>query len=235
MKPMRIVAFVVAASCLWAAAAVGYAQQSSKGSSVNSAPKNSTEGDPTADQADAGGQKMATATFGGGCFWCVEAVFENLQGVHSVISGYAGGRNANPTYEQVCTGRTGHAEVCQIHYDPQQVSFSELLEVFWKTHDPTTLNRQGPDTGTQYRSVIFYHDPQQRELAETYKKKLNEADAFNGRKVVTEISPLPTFYPAEEYHQDFYVKNPNQGYCAAIVRPKVEKFKQVFADKVKGQ
>jgi peptide-methionine (S)-S-oxide reductase len=174
----------------------------------------------------------AVATFGGGCFWCVEAVFENMKGVSDVVSGYAGGRNANPTYEQVCTGRTGHAEVCQIHYDPQQVKFDELLEVFWKTHDPTTLNKQGPDVGTQYRSVIFYHDEQQKELAETYKGKLNEEGAFRD-KIVTEISSLPTFYPAEDYHQDYYRKNPNQGYCAAVVRPKVEKFKRVFADHLK--
>ncbi len=185
------------------------------------------------EQSESSSAKLATATFGGGCFWCVEAVFENMKGVTSVISGYAGGRTSNPSYEQVCTGRSGHAEVCQIHYDPQQVTFEELLEVFWKTHDPTTLNRQGPDTGTQYRSVVYYENEQQQELAEKYKKKLNDLDAFNGRRVVTEVSKLITFYPAEEYHQDYFFKNPNQGYCAAIVRPKVEKFKQAFADKVK--
>lgn len=176
-------------------------------------------------------ESLATATFGAGCFWCVEAVFEQVEGVKDVVSGYAGGRRPNPTYAQVCTGRTGHAEVCQIYYDPTVVSFKELLEVFWKTHDPTTLNRQGPDVGTQYRSTIMVHDEEQRELAETYKKKLNESGAFR-KKVVTEIVKFDKFYVAEDKHQDFYRNNPNYGYCAAIVRPKVEKFKAAFADKV---
>ena len=218
---------VIALATLVHAVGACSAQTANKETTVNAS--------PTAISAESAVKSLATATFGGGCFWCVEAVFENMEGVKSVISGYAGGRTDNPTYEQVCTGRTNHAEVCQIHYDPHQVSFEELLEVFWKTHDPTTLNRQGADVGTQYRSVIFYHDEQQKDLAEKYKKKLNELDAFNGRKVVTEISPLPKFYTAEEYHQDYYFKNPNQGYCAAVVRPKVEKFKQAFADKVKGK
>ena len=187
---------------------------------------------PVANPTQSDSAKLATATFGGGCFWCVEAVFENMQGVESVISGYAGGRNAKPSYEQVCTGRTGHAEVCQIHYDPDQVSFAELLEVFWKTHDPTTLNQQGADRGTQYRSVVFYHDDEQKQLAEKYKHKLDESGAFRA-PIVTEISPLPEFYTAEDYHQDYYLKNPNQGYCAAVVRPKVEKFKEAFSDRVK--
>lgn len=177
--------------------------------------------------------KLAVATFGGGCFWCVEAVFERMQGVKDVVSGYAGGRNANPTYQQVLTGRTGHAEVCQIHFDPDEVTYEELLEVFWKTHDPTTLNQQGADIGTQYRSVIFYHDDEQRELATKYKEKLDRSGAFRN-KIVTEISKLPAFYTAEDYHQDYYRRNPNQGYCAAVVRPKVEKFEKVFADKVKA-
>ncbi len=171
------------------------------------------------------------ATFGGGCFWCVEAVFENVRGVTDVDSGYSGGRTRNPSYKQVCSGRTGHAEVCQIHFDPQQISYAELLEIFWKTHDPTTLNRQGPDTGTQYRSVIFYHSPEQKSLAEKYKQKLDEAGAFPS-KIVTEITKAQTFYPAEAEHQDFYRLNPRYGYCAAIVAPKVEKFKQAFSDKV---
>ena len=170
------------------------------------------------------------ATFGGGCFWCVEAVFENVRGVKDVVSGYEGGKLKNPNYKQVCTGRTGHAEVCQITFDPQQVSYEELLEIFWKTHDPTTLNRQGNDYGTQYRSVIFYHDEQQKALAEKYKKKLDESAAF-ADKIVTEIGPSTTFYVAEPEHQDYYRNNPGQGYCAAVVRPKVEKFKQAFADK----
>ena len=154
-----------------------------------------------------------------------------MQGVQSVVSGYAGGAGANPSYKAVCTGRTGHAEVCQIHYDPAVVSYPELLEVFWKTHDPTTLNRQGADIGTQYRSIIMYHDDEQKELAEKYKAKLNDAGAFRS-PVVTEITKLTPFYEAEGYHQDYYRNNPNDGYCAGVVRPKVEKFKQVFADKV---
>jgi peptide-methionine (S)-S-oxide reductase len=178
--------------------------------------------------------KLRTATFGGGCFWCVEAVFENVRGVADVVSGYAGGHVENPTYQQICTGRTGHAEVCEIEFDPEVISYRELLEIFWKTHDPTTLNRQGNDIGPQYRSVIFYHDSEQRELAERYKRKLDESGAFP-KKIVTEISPAPTFYVAEEYHQDYYRKNPGAGYCVAIVRPKVEKFKQAFADKLDTQ
>lgn len=177
------------------------------------------------------GKKTVIATFGGGCFWCTEAVFENMKGVTNVVSGYAGGKNPNPTYKQVCTGTTGHAEVCQIHYNPAEVTFDELLEVFWKTHDPTTLNKQGADEGTQYRSVVFYHDEEQKKLAEGYKVKLGESGAFRS-KIVTEISALPTFYEAEEYHQDYYQNNPGDGYCNAVVRPKVEKFKKVFKDKL---
>ena len=177
------------------------------------------------------GKKTVIATFGGGCFWCTEAVFENMKGVTNVVSGYAGGKNPNPTYKQVCTGTTGHAEVCQIHYNPAEVTFDELLEVFWKTHDPTTLNKQGADEGTQYRSVVFYHDEEQKKLAEGYKVKLDESGAFRS-KIVTEISSLPTFYEAEEYHQDYYQNNPGDGYCNAVVRPKVEKFKKVFKDKL---
>ena len=175
--------------------------------------------------------KLAKATFGGGCFWCVEAVFEELEGVEDVVSGYAGGWVENPTYEQVCTKKTGHAEVCEITFDPGKISFKELLEVFWKTHDPTTPNQQGPDEGPQYRSVIFYHDQEQKELAETYKKKLDESGAFPS-KIVTEISEAPKFYAAEKYHQDFFRLNPNHRYCAFVVRPKVAKFKKVFADKL---
>lgn len=176
--------------------------------------------------ADSG---LKTATFGGGCFWCVEAVFEGMKGVKDVVSGYAGGTVPNPTYEQVCTKETGHAEVCQITYDPNEVSYVELLEVFFKTHDPTSLNRQGNDYGPQYRSVIFYHDAEQKELAAKYKLKLNEEKAYS-KPIVTEISPLPTFYLAEAYHQDYYRNNPNQGYCAAVVRAKVQKAKKVFKE-----
>lgn len=175
---------------------------------------------------------LDTATFGAGCFWCVEAVFQRLEGVEKVVSGYTGGNNPNPTYKQVCTGETGHAEVCQITYNPKKISFAELLEVFWQTHDPTTLNRQGNDVGTQYRSAIFYHNEEQRRLAEEYKKKLNAAAIFPN-PIVTEISPLKVFYKAEDYHQNYYNENGSQPYCAYVVRPKVEKFEKVFKNKVK--
>ncbi len=175
---------------------------------------------------------LDTATFGAGCFWCVEAVFQRLEGVEKVVSGYTGGTVVNPTYKQVCTGETGHAEVCQITYNPKKISFAELLEVFWQTHDPTTLNRQGNDVGTQYRSAIFYHNEEQRRLAEEYKKKLNAAAIFPN-PIVTEISPLKVFYKAEDYHQNYYNENGSQPYCAYVVRPKVEKFEKVFKNKVK--
>ncbi|WP_246206185.1 peptide-methionine (S)-S-oxide reductase MsrA [Fulvivirga aurantia] len=171
------------------------------------------------------------ATFGAGCFWCIEAVFQQLEGVKSVVSGYTGGKVKDPTYREVCGGRTGHAEVAQITYDESIISFDELLEVFWKTHDPTTLNRQGADVGTQYRSAVFYHDQEQKEKAESYKKKLNEAKAFDD-PIVTEIAPLTVFYEAETQHQDYYKNNPDQPYCAIVIRPKVEKVKRVFADKL---
>jgi len=177
-------------------------------------------------------QSTATATFGGGCFWCVEAVFENLDGVHDVVSGYAGGNTPNPTYQQVTAGRSGHAEVCQIHFDPNRVAFEDLLEVFWKTHNPTTLNRQGHDIGTQYRSVIFFDDEGQKETAEAYKRKLDQSGAWKD-PIVTEISPLVEFFEAEKYHQDYYRLNPFQGYCRAVIVPKMKKFKEAFADKLK--
>ncbi|WP_426493560.1 peptide-methionine (S)-S-oxide reductase MsrA [Hymenobacter sp. 102] len=175
---------------------------------------------------------MEQATFGAGCFWCVEAVFQDLKGVEKVVSGYMGGRIANPTYKEVCSGLTGHAEVAQITYDPSVISFEELLEVFWKTHDPTTLNRQGADTGTQYRSGVFYHNEEQRRLAEGYKQKLNAAHAFPN-PIVTEITAATTFYPAEDYHQNYYNQNGQQPYCQFVVKPKVDKVRQVFADKLK--
>jgi peptide-methionine (S)-S-oxide reductase len=175
--------------------------------------------------------QLEKATFGGGCFWCTEAIFEQLAGVQSVVSGYSGGKVANPTYELVCAGHSGHAEVVQIAYDPKVVTYDELLAVFWKTHDPTTLNRQGHDVGTQYRSVIFYHDENQRKLAEDYKQKLEASGAF-GQPIVTEIAPYETFYPAEEYHQDYFRANPQQGYCSYVIQPKLEKFRQAFGDKL---
>lgn len=172
------------------------------------------------------------ATFGSGCFWCTEAVFQEVNGVKAVISGYSGGKRPNPTYEQVCAGATGHAEVIQIHYDSKVVSYTELLEIFWSTHDPTTLNRQGADVGTQYRSVIFYHNEEQKGLATIYKDKLNSSGAFNN-PIVTEISPLTQFYEAEKYHQNYYQQNPNQGYCSFVITPKLDKFRKVFKDKLK--
>ena len=175
---------------------------------------------------------LEKATFGGGCFWCTEAIYERVEGVHSVVSGYAGGTVKNPTYKQVCDGTTGHAEVTQITYDPKVVSYDELLEIFFKTHDPTTLNRQGADVGTQYRSVIFYHNDEQKQKAEYYKSELNKSGAWDN-PVVTEISPLINFYSAEDYHQDYYANNPNQGYCAFVIGPKVEKFEKVFKNKLK--
>jgi peptide-methionine (S)-S-oxide reductase len=175
---------------------------------------------------------LQIATFGSGCFWCTEAIFERLNGVVKVESGYSGGKVKNPTYEEVCTGTTGHAEVTQITYDPSIISFDELLEVFWKTHDPTTLNRQGNDVGTQYRSVIFYHNEEQKELAENYKAELDKSGVWDN-PIVTEISPFTNFYSAEKYHQDYYNNNPNQGYCTFVITPKVEKFEKVFKDKLK--
>lgn len=179
-------------------------------------------------------QGLDTATLGAGCFWCVEAVFQQLDGVVSVTSGYSGGMVKDPTYKQVCDGTTGHAEVCQIVFDPQKLSFKDLLEVFWSTHDPTTLNRQGNDVGTQYRSAIFYHSNQQKELAEEYKKKLDESGAFKS-PIVTEITPFSTFYAAENYHQDYYNLNGSQPYCNFVIKPKVEKFRKVFGEKLKKE
>lgn len=173
-----------------------------------------------------------TVTLGAGCFWCVEAVFQRLNGVLSVKSGYSGGSVKNPSYKEVCTGETGHAEVCQIVYDKSKVTFDEVLEVFWKTHDPTTLNRQGNDLGTQYRSAIFYHNEEQKQIAEKHKKEINDAKAYPD-PVVTEIVPFTVFYPAEDYHQNYYNLNGNQGYCRFVIQPKVEKFEKVFKNKVK--
>jgi len=172
------------------------------------------------------------ATLGAGCFWCVEAVFQNLQGVDTVISGYTGGAKPNPTYKEICTGLTGHAEVCQITYDPKVISFEEILEVFWKTHDPTTLNRQGNDVGTQYRSSIFYHSIAQKEIAEKYIAQLEASGTFKN-KIVTTLEPLDAFYVAEDYHQNYFNDNGEQPYCQFVVRPKVDKFRKDFADRLK--
>ena len=177
-------------------------------------------------------KKTEIATFAGGCFWCVEAIYEKLDGVISVTSGYSGGDVVNPTYKQVCSGNTGHAEAAQIVFNPDKISYKDLLEVFWKTHDPTTLNRQGNDIGTQYRSAIFYENNKQKEIAEKYKSKLDKSDIFDN-PIVTEIVPLVRFYPAENYHQDYYEQNKSQPYCQLVITPKLEKFKKIFGDKLK--
>ena len=176
---------------------------------------------------------LDTTTFGAGCFWCVEAIYQQLEGVVSVTSGYSGGTVENPSYDEVCTGSTNHAEVCNIVYDTTKISFEELLEVFWSVHDPTTLNRQGHDAGTQYRSAIFYHNDHQKKLAEKYKTDLDKSGAWKD-PIVTEITPFTAFCKAEKYHQNYYNDNSGKNpYCSMVIAPKVEKFKKVFADKLK--
>lgn len=177
---------------------------------------------------------LEKATFGAGCFWCVEAVFQRMEGVVSVVSGYAGGHVENPTYKAVCAGTTGHAEVVQITYDPSKTSYAELLEVFWRTHDPTTLNRQGNDVGTQYRSAIFYHNDEQKNIAEVSKAAATEAELYDD-PIVTEISPLTNYYDAEDYHQNYFNNNPRQPYCMFVAGKKVDTFKKLFQDKVKAE
>jgi peptide-methionine (S)-S-oxide reductase len=176
-----------------------------------------------------------TATFGTGCFWCTEAIFKELQGVVSVMPGYSGGQTVNPTYKEVCSGDTGHAECTQIVFDPSKISYDELLEVFFKVHDPTSLNRQGNDVGTQYRSVIFYHNDEQKRLAAEYKTELDRSGAYE-KPIVTQIVPMEKFYPAEDYHHDYYEYNKDKNpYCAVVVRPKLEKFRKVFSEKLKAK
>lgn len=175
--------------------------------------------------------KLDTATLGAGCFWCVEAIFSSLKGVESVLPGYSGGSLKNPDYKTVCTGNTGHAEVCQIYFDPEIIKFEEILEIFWTTHDPTTLNRQGNDVGTQYRSAIFYHNEEQKAIAE--KSKRDVANKIWDNLIVTEIVEFEEFYKAEDYHQDYFENNPDQGYCKMIIEPKVLKFRKIYKDKLK--
>ncbi len=177
-------------------------------------------------------EELQVATLGSGCFWCTEAFFLKLKGVESVVSGYSGGKVKNPTYREVCTGLTGHAEVVQVKFNQEVISYEEILEIFWNTHDPTTLNRQGNDEGPQYRSVVFYHNEQQKKIAEQYKEQLSKSGVFKN-SIVTEISPFTIFYPAEDYHQNYYALNPNQGYCQYVIRPKVEKFNKQYASKLK--
>jgi len=174
-----------------------------------------------------------TAIFGGGCFWCTEAAFDELRGVLEVEPGYAGGATPNPTYEQVCSGRTGHAEVVRVTYDPSQISYRDLLDVFFTVHDPTTLNRQGADVGTQYRSVIFYTDDEQRRAAEDAIRSLEESGVW-GDPIVTEVLPAPDFYPAEPYHRDYYRRNPTQGYCQVVIAPKIAKLRKMHYERLKG-
>ena len=177
---------------------------------------------------------LQTATLAGGCFWCLEAVYDEIKGVHSVESGYAGGRIPNPTYRQVCNGDTGHAEVVQIRFDPNVVSYRDLLNVFFAIHDPTTLNRQGADAGTQYRSAIFYHDEEQKRVAGELIKELNAQKIWDN-PIVTEVVPLDKFYMAEDYHQEYFARNPYQPYCMAVVAPKAAKFRKHFLDMLKKQ
>jgi peptide-methionine (S)-S-oxide reductase len=176
---------------------------------------------------------LETATFGSGCFWCTEAIFLDVAGIRSVVSGYMGGKVKNPTYKEVCSGLTGHAEVVQLTFEPGEISYEQLLEIFWQTHDPTTLNQQGADVGTQYRSVVFYHSEEQRKNAEFYKSRLEEEGAFD-KPIVTEIDPASIFYKAENYHQNYYNLNSNAPYCTFVIRPKLEKFKKAFKDKLKN-
>jgi peptide-methionine (S)-S-oxide reductase len=176
--------------------------------------------------------QIEIATFAGGCFWCTEAVFLELKGVQSVVSGYIGGQTLNPTYEEICNGDTGHAEAIQITFDPEIISFGELLEIFFATHDPTTLNRQGNDIGTQYRSEIFYHNEEQKKLSEGYIALMTRKNTF-GKPIVTQISPASKFYDAEKYHQNYYNQNKTQGYCSFVITPKIEKLKKMYQDKLK--
>jgi len=178
-------------------------------------------------------EQLELATFGSGCFWCTEAVFEMVNGVNQVIPGYAGGQVINPSYEKVCTGKTGHAEVVQVIFNPEVISYDELLKIFWRTHDPTTLNQQGNDTGTQYRSVIFYHDENQKQIAEKYKTELDKSGAWDV-PVVTEIVPYNNFFKAEDYHHNYFKNNPEQAYCSFVIAPKIEKFEKAFKDVLKG-
>ena len=178
--------------------------------------------------------ELETATLGAGCFWCVEAVFQQLEGVQKVVSGYTGGNTLNPNYREVCTGTTGHAEVAQIEFDPNVISFEELLEVFWQTHDPTTLNRQGNDVGTQYRSAIYYHSDTQRNIAEESKAEMDKSGIWDN-PIVTEITAMDVFYPAEDYHQNYFQLNPTQPYCQFVIHPKMKKFTKDFKDKLKTE
>ena len=178
------------------------------------------------------GFSLEVATLAGGCFWCIEAVFREVDGVENVVSGYTGGATVNPTYQQVCTGKTGHAEAVQVSFNPSTISYREILEIFFSVHDPTTLNRQGADTGTQYRSAIFYHNEQQKAVAEELIGELNKAHLWK-KPIVTQIAPLDTFYPAEDYHREYFSRYPEQAYCQMVISPKVSKFRKQWAKRLK--
>lgn len=214
---MNTKSFILTLAFLFSTMTMSFAQKNDKTNQVSTKNMNNN---------------FKVATFGAGCFWCIETVFSELKGVQKVVSGYMGGQVLNPTYKAVCTGETGHAEVCQITYDATIISYEELLEVFWKVHDPTTLNSQGADHGTQYRSVVFYHDSEQKQKAEFYKNELNKSGAYLN-KIVTEISEAQTFYIAEPYHQNYYNLNKEQAYCKFVIQPKLDKFKKAFATKLK--
>ena len=228
MKPI-LAAFVIIASVVLVFGVQTVISGEGEGQKTESQTNSRTESKQVENENP---ENLETATFGGGCFWCTEAVFQQIKGVKTVESGYCGGHVKNPTYEQVCGKKTGHAEVIRIMFDPKVVDYKKLLEVHWKSHDPTTLNQQGADKGPQYRSAIFYHSEQQKEIASAYKKKLDESGAF-GKPIVTEITAADTFYPAEDYHQNYFNRNPSQGYCAMLIGPKVSKIRKVFADDVK--
>ncbi len=225
---MRIL--ILGATVLAAAAVASCGEKAAPATSKEEPPAMAPKSDPKPSAPTPA--KVEVATLGAGCFWCVEAVYQELKGVISVESGYAGGTVENPTYKQVCTGTTGHAEVARITFDPSVIGFKEVLEVFWKTHDPTTLNRQGNDKGTQYRSVVFYHSEEQKALAEKYKKELDASGAWD-KPIVTEISPAGKFYKAEDHHQNYFKDNPDQPYCVYVIRPKMDKFRKVFGEKLK--
>jgi len=218
MKNISLILLLTALSF----AACGQADNTKKKKSMAELPKTTVEVP----------QGYEVATLGSGCFWCIEAIYQDVQGIEDVRSGFSGGHVASPSYQQAVSGTSGHAEVIQFNYDPQVISFQEILEIFWATHDPTTLNRQGNDVGPQYRSAVFFHNEKQKEEATFFKQRLDEEKAFD-KPIVTEITPFSNFYVAEEYHQNYYKLNANQGYCQYVIRPKVEKFKKAFADKLK--
>ncbi len=229
---LSIVAIVSFLSCPTFAAPKPPGRSGLATQSVPSSPDSPTKTEEETRTENTAVTKLETATLGGGCFWCTEAVYQQIKGVKSVVSGYTGGHVENPTYKQVCTGQTGHAEVIQIKYDPSVIGFEKLLEIHFKTHDPTTLNRQGPDFGTQYRSAIFFHSPEQKKVSETVVAKLNEAKVFRA-PIVTEVVPAAPFYPAEDYHQNYVRENPRNGYCRAVAAPKIRKVRKVFSDLIR--